>query len=138
MSFDGSGRVGNVSFDDEDVLEYDGQTWRLAYDGSERFEGWKPGDLDALYVVVEQDEPPPPPPPPPQEVLGDLDRDGDVDQADFQILTQSMGFCAGDEGFASAADFDEDGCVTPADSDIWFDHFVTFLIQQILSNGVLQ
>jgi len=139
MSFDGSGRVGNVSFDDEDVLEFDNeqQAWRLVYDGSERFEGWKPGDLDALYVVVEQDEPPPPPPPP-QEVLGDLDSDGDVDQADFQILTQSMGSCAGDEGFASTADFDGDGCVTPADADLWFDHFTTFLILQILLNGVLQ
>ena len=142
MSFDGSGRVGNVSFDDEDVLEFDNEqlAWRLAYDGSERFEGWKPGDLDALYVVVEQDEPPPPPPPPPppQEVLGDLDSDADVDQADFQILARSMGSCTGDEGFAPAADFDQDGCVTPADADIWFDHFTTFLILQILSNGVLQ
>ena len=136
VSFDSSSRVGNVSFDDEDVLEYDGQTWRLAYDGSERFEGWKPGDLDALYVVVEQDEPPPPPPA--VQVLGDLDNDGDVDQGDFLILTRSMGSCAGDEGVAPAADLDQDGCVTPADSDIWFDHFVTFLIQQIFSNGVLQ
>jgi len=145
MSFDGSGRVGNVSFDDEDVLEFDNeqQAWRLVYDGSEHFEAWKPGDLDALYVVVEQDEPPPPPPPPPplpppEDVLGDLDSDGDVDQADFQILSQSKGSCAGDEGFAAAADFDEDGCVTPADADLWFDHFTTFLILQILSNGVLQ
>ncbi len=131
MSFDGSGRVGNVSFDDEDVLEFDGQTLRLAYDGSERFEGWKPGDLDALYVVVEQDEPPPPPPM--QEVRGDLDGDRDVDQADYRILTRSIGRCAGDEGFAAAADFNQDGCVTRSDADIWFDHFVTFLIQQ---NGV--
>ena len=140
MSFDGSGRVGNISFDDEDVLEFAGQTWRLAYDGSERFEGWKPGDLDALYVVVEQDEPPPPPPPPPpvEEVPGDLDNDRDVDQDDFVILSRSMGSCNGDEGFAPAADFDQDGCVTPADADIWFDHFTTFLILQILSNGVLQ
>jgi len=138
-SFDGSGRVGGVSFDDEDVLEFDGQTWRLAYDGSSRFPGWEPGDLDALYVVVEQDEPPPPPPPPPvQEVLGDLDGDRDVDQTDFQILARSVGLCTGDQGFAVAADFDQDGCVTQADADVWFDHFVTFLVQQILSNGVLQ
>ena len=138
MSFDGSGRVGNVNFDDEDVLEFDNEqlAWRLAYDASERFEGWKPGDLDALYVVVEQDEPPPPPPV--QPVQGDLDGDLDVDQADYRILTRSIGLCAGDQGFAGAADYDQDGCVTSADADIWFDHFVTFLIQQILSNGVLQ
>ena len=71
-------------------------------------------------------------------MLGDLDNDSDVDQADFQILARSMGSCTGDEGFAPAADFDQDGCVTPADADIWFDHFTTFLILQILSNGVLQ
>lgn len=137
-SFDGSGRVGDVSFDDEDVLEFDGQTWRLAYDGSSRFPGWEPGDLDALFVVVKEDGPPPPPPPPVQEVLGDLDGDLDGDQADFGILARSIGLCAGDQGFAAAADFNQDGCVTQADADVWFDHFVTFLVQQILSNGVLQ
>ncbi len=138
VSFDGSGHAGGVHFDDEDVLEYDGQSgsWSLAYDGSARFDGWKPGDLDALFAVVEQEEPPPPPPPPP--VPGDLDGDLDVDQADFRILSQSMGLCSGDLGFAATADYDQDGCVTPADSERWFDHFVTFLIQQILSNGVLQ
>ena len=135
VSFDGSGHAGGVHFDDEDVLEYDGQSgsWSLAYDGSARFDGWKPGDLDALFAVVEQDEPPPPVQP-----EGDLDGDFDVDQADFQILSRSLGLCAGDQGFAPAADYDQDGCVTSADSDRWFDHFVTFLIQQILSNGVLQ
>ncbi len=135
VSFDGSGRAGGVHFDDEDVLEYDEQagSWSLAYDGSARFDGWKPGDLDALFAVVEQDEPPPPVQP-----EGDLDGDFDVDQADFQILSRSLGLCAGDQGFAPAADYDQDGCVTSADSDRWFDHFVTFLIQQILSNGVLQ
>ena len=135
VSFDGSGRAGSVHFDDEDVLEYDEQagSWSLAYDGSARFDGWKPGDLDALFAVVQQDEPPPPVQP-----EGDLDGDFDVDQADYRILSRSLGLCAGDQGFAPAADYDQDGCVTQADADIWFDHFVTFLIQQILSNGVLQ
>ncbi len=36
VSFDGSGRLGGVNFDDEDILEFDpsGPTWSLVYDGS--------------------------------------------------------------------------------------------------------
>jgi hypothetical protein len=50
LSFDGSGQVGGVAFDDEDVLEYDrtGQTWSLAYDGSAADPDWAAADVDAL------------------------------------------------------------------------------------------
>ena len=36
VSFDGSGRVGGVDFDDEDILEFDssGPAWSVVYDGS--------------------------------------------------------------------------------------------------------
>ena len=36
LSFDGSGSLGGVNFDDEDILEFDpsGPTWSLFYDGS--------------------------------------------------------------------------------------------------------
>jgi hypothetical protein len=53
LSFTTSGVVGGVSFDDEDVLEYDGLTWELAYDGSAEHTGWVTGDVDAVYAVPE-------------------------------------------------------------------------------------
>ena len=57
LSFDGSGVVGGVFFDDEDVLELDpvGATWELAYDGSAAQEGWAGGDLDALRAASDAD-----------------------------------------------------------------------------------
>jgi hypothetical protein len=54
LSFDGSGQLGGVDFDDEDVLEYDpsgATTWSLAYDGSALHSGWGGGaDLDAVAL----------------------------------------------------------------------------------------
>ena len=54
LSFDGSGTLGGVDFDDEDVLEYDpvGATWEMAYDGSVQHSGWPQGDLDAVHAVA--------------------------------------------------------------------------------------
>jgi hypothetical protein len=53
LSFDGSGTVGGVDFDDEDVLEYDpvAGTWLLAYDGSAQHSGWLTADLDAVHAL---------------------------------------------------------------------------------------
>jgi len=48
-------------------------------------------------------------------VPGDIDGDGDVDQADLGILLAAFGTCAGDPGFNPAADIDGDGCVGQAD-----------------------
>lgn len=53
LSFDGSGTLGSVDFDDEDVLEYDpgGPTWSLAFDASAEHAGWSGGpDADAIYL----------------------------------------------------------------------------------------
>ncbi len=53
LSFDGSGEIGGVAFDDEDVLDYDpapGGTWTLAYDGSVEHPGFGSADLDAVFV----------------------------------------------------------------------------------------
>ena len=54
LSFDGSGTVGGVAFDDEDVLEYDplSGTWLLAYDGSTHHSGWLTADLDAVHALT--------------------------------------------------------------------------------------
>jgi hypothetical protein len=50
VSFDGSGTVGGVDFDDEDVLEVDPatNTWSLAYDGGALHAGWPVSDLVAV------------------------------------------------------------------------------------------
>lgn len=53
VSFDGSGSVGGVPFDDEDVLEFNPNTasWALAYDGSVQQTGWPPADLNGLFAA---------------------------------------------------------------------------------------
>jgi hypothetical protein len=53
VSFDGSGTVGGVTFDDEDVLAYDPalHTWTLVYDGSAAYPQWAAADLDALSAA---------------------------------------------------------------------------------------
>jgi hypothetical protein len=51
LSFDGSGAIGPVAFDDEDVLAFDGATWSLAFDASDALgASFAVGDLDALGV----------------------------------------------------------------------------------------
>ena len=53
LSFDASGTIGGVAFDDEDVLEFDrSSTWEMAYDGSAHDPNWGPADLDAVHAVV--------------------------------------------------------------------------------------
>jgi hypothetical protein len=54
LSFDGSGTVGGVSFDDEDVLEYspESHAWSLAYDGSAQHAEWPEADLAAVSAAV--------------------------------------------------------------------------------------
>ena len=53
ISFDGSGTVGGIDFDDEDVLEVNPGTnaWSLAYDGSALHAGWPAADLVALSAL---------------------------------------------------------------------------------------
>jgi hypothetical protein len=52
MSFDGSGTIAGITFDDEDVLEFapESNTWSLAYDGSVQHAEWAPADMAALSV----------------------------------------------------------------------------------------
>jgi hypothetical protein len=49
VSFDGTGSVAGVAFEDEDVLEHDQATgsWELAFDGEERHGALAASDLDA-------------------------------------------------------------------------------------------
>jgi hypothetical protein len=56
LSFDTSGSISGVDFDDEDVLEYDvaGTTWELAWDASVERSEWERGaDVDAVHFVPE-------------------------------------------------------------------------------------
>jgi len=53
LSFDGSGSIGGVPFDDEDVLEFDRvSTWQMSYDGSAQHAAWDPVDLAAVSATV--------------------------------------------------------------------------------------
>lgn len=48
LTFDGSGSVGGVVFDDEDILELDGSAWALTYDGSALHSEWPAADAQAV------------------------------------------------------------------------------------------
>jgi len=52
MSFDGSGNLPGVVFEDEDVLEYDllVGTWEIGYDGSAMHAAWGASNLDAVAL----------------------------------------------------------------------------------------
>ena len=51
FSFDTSGKIATVDFDDEDVVAFDGSAWSLAYDASASLSAsFAAGDLDALGV----------------------------------------------------------------------------------------
>lgn len=50
MSFDTTGEVGGIVFDDEDVLRFDGANWTVEFDGSVANSNWGAADLDAVMV----------------------------------------------------------------------------------------
>lgn len=53
LSFDGSGSIGGVSFDDEDALEFDrAATWQMSYDGTAHDANWAPADLAVIHATV--------------------------------------------------------------------------------------
>lgn len=53
LSFDGSGTIGGITFDDEDILEYDTASgvWEMAYEGSQRHAELQHADLVAFHAV---------------------------------------------------------------------------------------
>jgi hypothetical protein len=59
VSFDTSGTVGGVPFDDEDVLEFTGPppgAWEMAYDGTLVDPNWAAADLDVVAAAVPTDD----------------------------------------------------------------------------------
>ncbi len=115
LSFDGSGSLGGIPFDDEDVLEWNPSTsvYAFAYDGSAPPAAWAAGaDLDAVSGFA-----------------GDGDTDGIPDVADncplFANANQSdiggIGAASGPDGIGDACqcgDVNANGRVTTADATI--------------------
>lgn len=54
LSFDGSGSVNGIAFDDEDVLEVgqDGSNWHLAYDGNAHHPELEAADVDVVQYLA--------------------------------------------------------------------------------------
>jgi hypothetical protein len=54
LSFDTTGSISGIDFDDEDLLEHNlsAGTWELSYDGSKHHAGWRAADLDAVQAVI--------------------------------------------------------------------------------------
>jgi len=50
VSFDTTGQIAGLVFDDEDVLRFDGSSWTLEFDASAANPAWAAADLDAVMV----------------------------------------------------------------------------------------
>ena len=50
ISFDTTGQIAGLVFDDEDVMRFDGATWSLEFDASAANSAWAAADLDAVMV----------------------------------------------------------------------------------------
>lgn len=57
------------------------------------------------------------------DVPGDLNGDGAVTGDDYPAFVATFGKCSGQIGYATAADFDNDGCITFVDYQIWYGYF---------------
>ncbi len=60
-----------------------------------------------------------------ESIPGDVDGDGDVDQADLGLLLAAYGACVGDPNWNSDADFDASGCVDQADLGVLLSNYGT-------------
>jgi hypothetical protein len=52
LSFDTTGQIAGLVFDDEDVMRFDGVNWSVEFDASAANSSWAAADLDALMVPV--------------------------------------------------------------------------------------
>jgi hypothetical protein len=50
MSFDTTGMVSGIVFDDEDVMRFDGANWTMEFDASTANPAWSRADLDAVMM----------------------------------------------------------------------------------------
>lgn len=58
---------------------------------------------------------------------GDLDGDGDVDDADLTVFLASFSQSVGDSGYVHQTDFDHDGTITLIDYQSWFGCYQDFV-----------
>lgn len=56
-------------------------------------------------------------------VEGDVDCDGQIGGADFQIMRAAYGASEGDEAYLPSADLDQDGVITRSDYSLWYKLF---------------
>ena len=56
-------------------------------------------------------------------IVGDLDDDGDVDTDDLTSMLAAYAACAGDSGYAAAADLNLSGCIDLADLQLLLAHY---------------
>jgi hypothetical protein len=61
--------------------------------------------------------------PEPAGIPGDLDGNGVIDQADYNVFLATFGKCQGQGGFNPEPDYDGDGCITFVDYQIWYGYF---------------
>ncbi len=57
------------------------------------------------------------------KVPGDLNRDNKVNKKDYDLFFKSLGTCRGEKGFNLNADYDNDGCITFVDYQIWSKYY---------------
>jgi len=123
VSFDTSGQVGGVPFDDEDVLEWTPGTpgaWEMAYDGSLVDTAWGAADLDAVSALEPQN---------------DGDGDGVPNGSDNCPLVANPGQQdTGGVGLASGADGIGDACQC---GDVNGDGRVTVLDAVVIARSLL-
>jgi hypothetical protein len=76
LSFDGSGQLGSVDFDDEDVMEFNasGPAWEMSLDGSAADAAWVAANLESIQAVASAGDNCPSDINP-----GQVDTDGDLD-----------------------------------------------------------
>nr|AYC81238.1 GH107 fucanase [uncultured bacterium] len=73
---------------------------------------WQVNSIGVSYVIEKNDA-----------VVGDVDGDGQLSQADMLLLRTAIGSKSGDAAYHAAADMDNDGTITRADYSIWYSLF---------------
>ncbi|MCZ6784006.1 MAG: hypothetical protein O7G30_11930 [Proteobacteria bacterium] len=111
ISFDGSGELGGVNFDDEDLLEFDPveATFAMVYDGSVEHANWAASDLDAADAS--------------DCVFFDTVCDGVINILDVQRVLNIFGASAGDPDFNLELDLVADGTINILDVQTVLNHF---------------
>jgi uncharacterized protein len=103
----------HINADEPDALDYDisfnSEFWY-------REDAFRTSDHDPLLVGIDLLAIP-------EAIPGDLNGDGRVDIADFQVFRAALGSRTGQARFNADADYDGDGVVSYRDYRIWYGHW---------------